>query len=738
MDEMELAPEQSEPTEEQKQAAEERAQRLDALGNSLAKKRKEAIAARKGSGVEDEWGEDEDAYEGLDEHSDRSKAQWRQRPPGQMPKRDQEPRSRVVLNITKPYVNAAASKLIDMRLAVNGRTWAFKPTPIPELDMAKLEEMKQSEATVDMDGVPVKESALAEATIEKHEKDRLKAEEAAKKGQKRVDDWMVEARFDSEARRVVDDAARLGTGILKGPYPDVVTRKAWKNGQIQVQRQIKPRSRRISAWNLFPDGSCGEDIHAGAYIWERDYITAKGLQALKSDPSYLPGQIDAVLAEGPKASDVERDPNSPVEDPNAKSQPFQIWYYHGVLEKEDIEAAGCTCEDDRHDQPAIITMVNDHVIRAGLNPMDSGSFPYHVMIWGRRDGHWTGIGVAREIRTPQRIITGVVRQMMNNAGQSSGPQIVIKRGVLIPADGQYAITPNKLWYVTGDSDVTDMKQAFAVYHIDSRQQELMNIIQFALKMAEDVTGMPAILQGQQGQAPDVLGVVQILNNNASAIARRVGKMWDDRVIEPHVGAYYDWLLAHGEDDSEKGDFSIDVLTPPDMDVDKQGLKEIMPLVDMPEARVDKAKLFSELSQMNRFDPKRVQYTDEEWEELQKNQQPIVDPRVQVAQMNIAAKQEAMTFEAAEAEKTRMLQAQSDEKDRELDLVLGLMDKELAQMEILGDRTISADELKVRLSETVIKVKAQRDLSAMSAQAKQVATPPTEPAGRAKPGQAYQH
>jgi hypothetical protein len=55
--------------EEARLAAEERLamlEELEAIGNSLAKKREAAKNARKNSGIEEEWANAEDAYEGID------------------------------------------------------------------------------------------------------------------------------------------------------------------------------------------------------------------------------------------------------------------------------------------------------------------------------------------------------------------------------------------------------------------------------------------------------------------------------------------------------------------------------------------------------------------------------------------------------------------------------------------------------------------------------------------------
>ena len=58
-------------------------QRLDALGLSLSRTRSEAIAGRETSGIENEWLEDEEHYEGIDEANRGEMAAWRSKPAGQ-------------------------------------------------------------------------------------------------------------------------------------------------------------------------------------------------------------------------------------------------------------------------------------------------------------------------------------------------------------------------------------------------------------------------------------------------------------------------------------------------------------------------------------------------------------------------------------------------------------------------------------------------------------------------------
>ena len=69
--------------------------------------------------------------------------------------------------------------------------------------------------------------------------------------------------------------------------------------------------------------------------------------------------------------------------------------------------------------------------------------------------------------------------------------------------GQWGVGdfPHKLWWVQDGADVAAVNQAFVTFNIPTMQQELNNIIQFALKMAEDVTDLPAMMQGRTPGAP---------------------------------------------------------------------------------------------------------------------------------------------------------------------------------------------------------------------------------------------
>jgi hypothetical protein len=353
---------------------------------------------------------------------------------------------------------------------------------------------------------------------------------------------------------------------------------------------------------------------------------------------------------------------------------------------------------------AVITMVNNRVIKAALNPLDSGEFPYDVICWQQREGYWAGIGVAQQIGVPQRGINATTRSMSDNSGISSGPQIVFTSDIE-PVDGNYELTPRKLWRAKADADIQDIRHAFIVFNIDCRQEELLAVIQFYLKMAEDVTGLPMLLQGQQGKAPDTVGGMTMLQNNASAVLRRMARLFDDHITEPHIGRYYDWLMQYGEDPDEKGDCSIDARASSvlvERDLQNQAVVQMLALSTNPAYGADPRKAYAEACRAQKLDPKRFQYDDDEWKAIQENMQSQPDdPRISVAQLKSEMDKARQQWDERIKQMELSWQANQNERDRSLKAGIAELQAEMKQAEGEGRRVISIDSVRGRLAQTTI-------------------------------------
>lgn len=718
---------------------ENRDARLEAFAATLIQKRKDAIDGRARSGIEDQWREDEDAYEGVDEANKGDKGRTQKPLFSAGAEDDEGKRSTVFIPITGPYCDAAAARVADMLLPTDDRPWAIKPTPVPELaGVMEGKFPKRQAMAMHLQFGQDPEALAAEIKRAQQEAERVIqiAKESAERAQTRIDDWLVECQWHAEVRRIIESCTKVGVGIMKGPIPLKRRDKSWQKGiegyALQILTAIRPGSKMISHWNFYPDADCGENIQNGAYTWERDNITERQLRDMKGLPGYMDDRIAFVLEEGPKSAIVPEDSGK------EKRSRYEIWYYHGMVGKEELEAAGCDCSDKEDVYlPACVTMVNDTPIKAVVSPISSGEFPYDVMVWQAKKGSPWGTGVAHQIRVPQRMINAAARMLMDNAGAAAGPMVIFKAGIVSPVGTSIAeIRPWALWEAAEDAEMDDVKKAFAIVTIPMLEKELMAIIQMGLKLAEDVTGLPMIMQGQQGKAPDTVGGMQILNQNASTVLRRIARLFDDRLTEPHIRRYYDWLMEYGEDEDEKGDFSIDARGSSalvDRDLERQSILQMLPLTMNPAAemklRIKPDKLFAEVCKAQRLDPKRFQYDDDEWKEFEQRmqqQQPPQDPRIAVEMIRKQLRELEMQFEAAE-----------NDKDRNLKIAVEMIDEQMQSKELDAATREALMKYKTSLTEKMMDLRVQERISRSDQHARQVSKPPTEPAGRAKPGMAYQ-
>ena len=726
---------------------------FQSLSASIIARRKEAIDHRSNSGIEQEWIEDEEFYAGIDDGNRHEHANATTKPlaGGSSPlRRDRAYGSTVVPNITAPYVDAAAARIGDMLLPTDDRNFALDPTPIPDLGEAVQTLIEQSQGPTPPMAVPMPDGSMA--TIEevdaKLKQTKAEAQRKAEKAQTRIDDWLVECDYHGELREVIDDCARVGSGVIKGPTP--VRRKLNNWAQVggdvalEMREVFEPESRRIECWDLFPDKDCGEDIHNGDYIFERDRLSATKLRDLKGQPGYLDDQIDKVLEQGPvKHTDAGKVDKRTERD---KSDLFEVWYYYGIVKKEEIEAAGCECEDDAPVY-AILTLVNDEIVRAAINPLDDGDFPYDLIPWKKRKGMPWGMGVAREIRTPQRMVTAATRNLMNNAGLSAGPQLVVRKSGLRPKDGKWEIRPNKIWEADDDADVS---KAFAAVTFPMLIVELERIIQLGMKFAEDVTGLPMLLQGQQGKAPDTVGGLTILNNNANAVLRRIARLFDSKITEPHIRRYYDWLMEYGEDPNEKGDALVNARGSSalvERDIQTQEMIQVLQMSKDPAFGWSPKKAASEYLKSRRFDPAQFELSDEEKEALAQ-QQPPEPPVITAAKIRSESAEKIagiradvdLRTDASDTDRdmvysqAEMARVQSEHQARMTELQLK---RELAMLDYANKRGLNLDKVKADLAKTAMTLRTQKELAHVNTQAKQVAKPAFEPRGRAPNGQAFQ-
>jgi len=248
----------------------------------FAKLRDESVKARRESGVEELMAACEDAYLGIDDQNrPAERSQWAKPTSMVGPLTKHIPRngnkSTAFVRLTARYVDMGAAKVSEITLPIDGKAFSFGPTPVPEL-AAALEDQTPVQGPNGPVTQQMPDGSAKPLTVGDLAKKRMeKATEAAEKAETRIYDWMVESRYPMQMRKVMHDAARLGVGVLKAPFPELRKAQSFsvKDGVAVLEsiQKVTPAYKWVSPWNLFPHKGCGEDIHTGDFLFERAFRT---------------------------------------------------------------------------------------------------------------------------------------------------------------------------------------------------------------------------------------------------------------------------------------------------------------------------------------------------------------------------------------------------------------------------------------------------------------------------------
>ena len=643
--------------------------------------------------------------------------------------------SKLFVNITRNKVNAAEARLIDILFPTDDRNWGIQPTPVPYLSkIAKDEDPVQNEdgsPFVTDKGVQVEKRDIAQGVIEE-------ARERSNAMQDEIADQLTETNYNSVNRDMVHDAVLYGTGILKGPVILGKTRQKWSEvvddqGQvaqvIEIVEDLKPGAERVDPWDFFPDMQ-SRSIDDAEFIFQRHYMSKKALRDLADKPGFLRTQIAEVLKQDADNSHTAthlQEMQSMAGLSSYENGRFEVWEYHGPVEKEDLIAAGVEVDEDDvfTDYNGVVWFSEGRVIKAVINPADTGDMPYSVFNWEGDDTSVFGVGIPFLMRSSQKVLNATWRMLMDNAGLSVGPQTVINSQVVRPADGNWRLTPHKVWELTDKNG--NVNNVFGSFEINSHMTELIALFQYARQIADEETALPQIAQGEQGSATDTASGMSMLMNSANTMLRRVVKNFDDDVTRPFIKRMYDWNMQFNPKEDVKGDFCIDARGTSSLLVKEQQAANLMNLMNIAaspllEPLTNTAALYRKVVSSMQIEADEIVKSTEEIElETQKMQQQM-EAQQQAMMQAQQQQQQAPTGDPLaqqklelEAQKMQMdaqlkgAQIQAQAQKLELDQQKIASDRELELAKMAAEKGIKVSEMRTKLGIEKMKVQSKDSL-----------------------------
>jgi hypothetical protein len=717
---------------DEQQLALERQEKLQALGSALGHQRDEWMTARRTAGVDKRMSDDNDQYHNLDATNKAAGSMMQnvaQGYPSNNPS-SKVTRSTLFVGVTRQKTNAAEARLCDIVLPSDDSNFGVDPRPDPKLGKALDDHSPavgpNGQTPTGKDGQPMKVSDVAQAV-------QAQAASAAQAMQSEIETQFETCDFYAECRKMIHDSALFGTGVLKGPVVVSTIRRTWKKVtdasgasiyKMQVDYEKSPASYRVDPRKVWPDPACGDDVQSGRGVYEYDDLTTKKLRDLAKQPGYMKDQIRKLLEDGPSKTSKGRPSDFKVSDERlavSSDSTYSHWTYTGEVSRKALEAAGLPVPEDALDVASmVVELVDDTVVRAYANPLEDGSLPYDFFPWEKVSDSVWGYGVPYLMRAQQQVTNAAWRQIMDNAGISAGPQIVVKPGMVQPADKKWEITARKIWFATDETQ--DVRTAFTSVQFDSRQQELSAILQMSEKLSDQETATPMMMQGEKGSAPETVGGMQMLMNNTNTVLRRLVKQYDDFVTRRHVRRYYDFNMAYSPKDEIKGDFHVLARGSTALlirDIQHQALNGLMQVATNPvfAPMIDPKKLFEKALRAQHLDPNDIMRTDQEIQDMQQqaqqHQQP--DPRVQAAQIRAQADvQRAQAQSAANAAEIQTRQQMADQDHSARLAELQVM-REIEMLKLSTTQNISLEKIKAMLADTALRERTKQQLFAAEAQ-----------------------
>jgi hypothetical protein len=465
-------------------------------------------------------------------------------------------------SVTDTKIRGGRSWLLDILANAKDRPFTIEPTPLPELPPAaedaivdRLEKDILAQLGPDVTDIPPDvEERAARLKSEALKRAQELAKAAAKRIDLRVQDRIAQSGWHKAFEEFSTDIMMYPAAIIKGPYLAVTRRLAWVDGQLKAVAKPEYKISRVSPKDFYPGPN-------KAYVIEIARMSAADLQDVKKgidgvDPlavdklltDFPLGSVNTTLGENPTTLSASVAPDAQ----------FEVMIYTGRLSTELLAQANIPVEPNEHPEVEV-WVCNNIVLRALRNPNLLGRRPYHVASFAPIPGSDWGRSLPDILSDIQRVCNAVMRAMVRNLAFSAGPIGEYDANRLEGEKDVADIEPGRMYGTRNDPLVPNRSPALRFQVIPSTAQAMLSVHAAFLKLADDVSGIPAYALGnpQTAGAGRTLGGLSLLMGNAAKGLKAVIGHIDTNVIEPMVTDIYMGLMTErGVPDEDKVDVQV--------------------------------------------------------------------------------------------------------------------------------------------------------------------------------------
>lgn len=468
----------------------------------------------------------------------------------------------VYIGIAALKARAAESWLIDIIVNNIDKPWTLSPTPEPDLP-DRLKEEVVNALILELPDLNTFEAVKDRAMQLKSAMQGLAyktAEKSVSRMEKRIEDQMAEGDWIATFTRFVSDITVFPTALVRSPLLEGRPKAVWKKNEFVIEHKEVLKTRNISPFNAFPAPN-SSDAQTGDFFIEKVEYTQSDIHNMIGVDTFSPENIREVLDQYSEGFDVDaiRDSEEDVlqdkeQSLTKKGRGVDILIYNGKIEGQCLADNGVLIEDLQKFYECEVWVAGDYVIRAVLNPNPLGIRPIQGTSYTKVNGSFWGHSVIDLVYDTGRACNAAIRSLIRNMGYSSGPIGEAVHERLADNEDVTELIPYKIFLVGPDITGTGAP-AFQWHNVDSVMSELMAVFERFLKIADDLSGVPAYVLGnpQVAGAGRTLGGLSMLMGNAAKGIKMVQLNIDKDVIVPIVYGFWMYNMQNSDDIGIKSD-----------------------------------------------------------------------------------------------------------------------------------------------------------------------------------------
>lgn len=529
---------------------------------------------------------------------------------------------------------------------------------------------------------------------------------AAEAMEKKISGQLSSSNYATHGRSAIRDGDKVGTGVIYGPFPKLVTERIGNSTTTQdgsavtmftLETKTVAAVERLDYRRFYPRPARNMKECEGVFIL--DLMTRKQVEKLKEDSSFDPEQLDLILAdEKPKYDKLFE---SPALSPGGEMSPtmkdkYPFWKYYGPVKTKCICALNEGYEDEKATIDAEVWMCQGIVPK--VVPRDGEErLPFHVYNYQEDTESIFGFGVPHELANDQFDVDYAWAQMKLNAAASAMPIVGIIKAMLDSENGAMAWPPRRPIDFVGD----DLSKAIQMMVIPSTIGDISIIYDRAKNNASEHAMVQSIEESAPARADIGAAMFAMLKIEQNIVTANAAVAWDDQITKPLIEAFIDFELAYGKDPATKGAYDVvpraatHLLT---KDIQQQQAMQALALSDNPAnapfyKRYELNKIV--ISRSN-LPVDQIMNTKEEAEAIQQQQAQQPNPEI----MKLEMQKEIETLKAANELEIAKIKANTD-------LMVAEAQLEAASIKAASDEFMNSQEVdsRARIADLSARLKA---------------------------------